>query len=102
MSWLIAYDITCPRRWRRLYRLVREYGVRVQWSVFLVTREPFQRAAFLSAASRIIDAQRDDLRLYRLAGKLEGSRRADELIAAPAGVHWRPPRGARPAIETDA
>lgn len=32
--YFVTYDIRCPRRWRRVYRLLRGYGEWVQLSVF--------------------------------------------------------------------
>jgi len=34
-SWyLITYDVRDPKRWRKLYKLMRGYGERIQYSVF--------------------------------------------------------------------
>ncbi len=34
-SWfLVAYDVREPKRWRKLYKLLRGYGTRLQYSVF--------------------------------------------------------------------
>ncbi len=97
MAWIIAYDITCPRRWRRFYRLVRDHGVRLQWSVFLVTETPFRKAKFLSAAAKLIDARSDDVRLYQVTLKDGADTAGASLPRLPSGVHWRalkskPPR----------
>jgi CRISPR-associated protein Cas2 len=89
MAWIIAYDITCPRRWRRFYRLVRGYGVRLQWSVFLVTRTPFSKAQFLSAAAKLIDAKADDVRLYQVTLNEGADGMGPSLPRLPTGVHWR-------------
>jgi CRISPR-associated protein Cas2 len=89
MAWLIAYDITCPRRWRRFYALVRAYGVRVQWSVFLVTETPFRKAAFLSAAARLIDTKTDDVRLYQVTLPCAEAAARGSHPRLPAGLHWR-------------
>ena len=32
--YFIAYDILCPQRWRRVYKLMRGYGEWLQLSVF--------------------------------------------------------------------
>ncbi len=97
---MIAYDIACPRRWRRLYRLVRQHGVRVQWSVFVVVEARFRPEAFLSAAAKIIDPKRDDLRLYQVSGKITGPPLDTGMINLPDGIHWWPgsarPRARRP------
>ncbi len=97
MTWLIAYDITCPRRWRRFHGLVRAYGVRVQWSVFVVTQAPFRKDRFLSAAARIIDPKSDDIRLYRVTASSLDDGPPPALPRPPAGIHWGalPPRADR-------
>ncbi len=92
MTWLIAYDVACPRRWRRLYRLVRESSVRLQWSVFAVTDPKFRPSAFLSAAATILDPGEDDLRLYSLSGRKARNGAALSHFVLPAGIQWRPPQ----------
>lgn len=32
--YVIAYDITEPKRWRKVYKLINGYGRRLQYSVF--------------------------------------------------------------------
>ncbi len=96
MAWLIAYDIACPRRWTRVYRLVREYGVRVQWSVFLVTETPFRKARFLSAAARLIDPASDDIRVYQVTATARGTPANPLPPPLPSGVHWRALKSGRP------
>lgn len=32
--YVISYDITEPKRWRRVYKLVNGYGRRLQYSIF--------------------------------------------------------------------
>jgi CRISPR-associated protein Cas2 len=32
--WIVCYDVSDPKRWRRIYRLMRGYGDHVQLSVF--------------------------------------------------------------------
>lgn len=32
---LVSYDISDQKRWRRVYKIVRGYGMHVQYSVFL-------------------------------------------------------------------
>lgn len=34
LSYLVAYDIREPKRWRRAYRILRGYGRRLQFSLF--------------------------------------------------------------------
>ncbi|MFE1743959.1 CRISPR-associated endonuclease Cas2 [Coleofasciculus sp. H7-2] len=32
--YLICYDIRCPKRWRKAYKLLQGYGQRIQYSIF--------------------------------------------------------------------
>jgi CRISPR-associated protein Cas2 len=32
--WLVSYDIRCPARWRKVYKLLKGYGERLQYSIF--------------------------------------------------------------------
>jgi CRISPR-associated protein Cas2 len=32
--YLICYDIRCPKRWRKAYKLLQGYGESVQYSIF--------------------------------------------------------------------
>jgi CRISPR-associated protein Cas2 len=34
LHWLVSYDIRDPARWRKVYKLLRGYGERVQYSMF--------------------------------------------------------------------
>jgi CRISPR-associated protein Cas2 len=34
-SWyMVCYDIRCPKRWRKVYKLLQGYGESVQYSIF--------------------------------------------------------------------
>ncbi len=32
--YLVCYDIRCPKRWRKAYKLLEAYGERLQYSIF--------------------------------------------------------------------
>ena len=36
MWYLVAYDVREPARWRKVYKLLRGFGTRVQYSIFRV------------------------------------------------------------------
>jgi CRISPR-associated protein Cas2 len=62
---LVSYDIRSPRRWRRVYRIIRGYGDRVQYSVFRVRATPVQMARLRWELSRVL-APEDALLTVRL------------------------------------
>lgn len=56
---IVAYDVSCPRRWRRLFGLLKRRGAHRQLSVFLVLadRDGVRRLAAEIAA--IVDPTAD-------------------------------------------
>ncbi|MBK6534550.1 MAG: CRISPR-associated endonuclease Cas2 [Deltaproteobacteria bacterium] len=34
LEWMVIYDVRDPKRWRKVYKLLRGYGQRLQYSVF--------------------------------------------------------------------
>lgn len=68
---LVTYDVATGdaagrRRLRRIARLCRDYGQRVQYSVFECQVDPAQWAALRASLVNEIDGRVDSLRFYRL------------------------------------
>ena len=40
--YVVAYDITEPKRWRKVYKLLHGYGRRLQYSIFRCRLTPLQ------------------------------------------------------------
>jgi CRISPR-associated protein Cas2 len=57
--YLVAYDVACPKRWRRVVKLVKSICQRGQLSVFLCRATP-PRIARLEADLRRVLHHRDD------------------------------------------
>ena len=77
MLMLITYDVATSepggkRRLRRIARLCRDFGQRVQFSVFECQVDPAQWAKLKAKLIDEIDTKSDSLRFYRL------------------GANWRP------------
>lgn len=70
-TWLIAYDITCPRRLGRVHRYLKTIAVPVQYSVFAAeeTTQGIQRIR--DALAQEINPKTDDVRIYPLPNNLE-------------------------------
>lgn len=91
MLMLVTYDVntTDPagrRRLRRIARICKDYGQRVQFSVFECQVDPAQWTDLRARLIREIDDEADSLRFYRL------------------GANWRPRVehvGAKPALDLD-
>jgi CRISPR-associated protein Cas2 len=68
-DFLIAYDITCPRRLARMHRYLTKVAVPIEYSVFFVTGEIGWIMDILAEAANMIDKRSDDLRCYPLPGR---------------------------------
>lgn len=91
MMVLITYDVSTEidggkRRLRRVARTCRDYGQRVQYSVFECDVDPAQWVKLKDRLCKEIDAETDSLRFYHL------------------GANWKPRVehvGAKPALDLD-
>ncbi len=72
MKWVIAYDICDPRRLQRVAKVLKDYGVRVQKSVFEAELSAREQAKVASRLRREIDPDLDGVKFYPLCGKCEG------------------------------
>ena len=68
---LLAYDIADPRRLVRVHRTCKQWGVPLQYSVFLVPLTPADVPGLLAELGDIIDAREDDIRVYPIPARVE-------------------------------
>ena len=76
MMVLVSYDVSTqdiegPRRLRRVAKACKDYGQRVQYSVFECIVDPAQWAKFKDRLIGEIDLERDSLRFYFLGSNWE-------------------------------
>lgn len=64
--WLVTYDISKPRNWSRVFKLLKKEGVPIQYSVFLVTSSDVKIAALVMQLAKLIDPKTDDVRIYKI------------------------------------
>jgi CRISPR-associated protein Cas2 len=93
MMVLVTYDVstadnTGERRLRRIAKACRNYGQRVQFSVFEIEVDPAIWVALRQQLIDIIDDRRDSLRFYQLGANWE---RRVEHIGAKASVDLKGP-----------
>ncbi len=62
----IAYDIREPKRWRQVYRVVKGYGGRLQFSVFECLLSETQLAELREKLDPLLDHAADRLMIARL------------------------------------
>lgn len=66
-DFMIAYDVACEKRLRKLAKLLEEEALRVQFSLFLYPNQSQQALTLLSEKIvDLIDEKEDDVRIYRI------------------------------------
>lgn len=84
---LVTYDVNVtsaggPGRLRRVAKACRDYGQRVQFSVFEIEVDPAQWIRLKARLEGIIDCDVDSLRYYYMGASWE--RRVEHVGAKPA------------------
>lgn len=64
--WLIAYDIRCNRRLRRVHQYVSKRAIQVQYSVYGLEADDRRIRDILDDLQILIDSDVDDVRIYHL------------------------------------
>ena len=90
---LVSYDVSTidpggPRRLRRVAKACKDYGQRVQYSVFECLVDPAQWAVLRQRLIDIIDQEEDSLRFYFLGANW---RRRVEHVGAKKGIDQEGP-----------
>jgi CRISPR-associated protein Cas2 len=71
VKYLLCYDIKNPRRLRRVHRLVRDWGLPVQFSVFEIELIADKLELLLIELAKLIEISEDSVMLYRLSPNQE-------------------------------
>jgi CRISPR-associated protein Cas2 len=66
MLTIISYDIVDDRRRARLAKALKDFGVRVQYSVFECRLEVSQLEILDRRVRRVVDDSKDSVRIYRV------------------------------------
>jgi CRISPR-associated protein Cas2 len=82
--YLVAYDVADPRRWRRVYRLLRGYGEWVQLSIFLCRLDTARRRLLEAELAGILDRGADRLLIVRAGAT--GAQRPLASIGPPVVI----------------
>lgn len=86
MMVLVSYDVSTTssdgaKRLRHIAKACRDYGQRVQYSVFEIEVEPAQWVQLRQRLRNLIDPELDSLRFYQLGAKWE--HRVEHIGAKP-------------------
>jgi CRISPR-associated protein Cas2 len=70
---IVAYDIASPRRIARIAKIIKDYGVRVQKSIFEVTVSDFLLAEMKERIEEVIVPENDGVKYYPVCEKCAGT-----------------------------
>jgi CRISPR-associated protein Cas2 len=59
--YIVSYDISDPKRWRRVFRVVKGFGDRIQYSVFRCVLDPEEHIRLVASLSRVIHHREDNV-----------------------------------------
>ena len=59
--YIVSYDISDPRRWRKVYKTVRGFGKRLQYSVFRCELLPEDKVRLVAKVEEILHHEQDKL-----------------------------------------
>lgn len=66
---LVSYDIPDDRRRTKLAHTLKDFGERVQYSVFECRLEETQLSSLRSRVAHLVDPEEDSVRFYRLCAE---------------------------------
>lgn len=69
MFLVVSYDVTDDQKRKKLAEVLKDYGRRVQFSVFECDLEKKHIDKMVKEASAFIDGEGDSLRIYRLCNE---------------------------------
>ena len=71
MLYVVSYDIPDSKRRTKLAKILKDFGDRVQYSVFECILDGDLFEAMLARIDRIVVARNDSVRIYTLCGRCE-------------------------------
>ena len=78
-GYIVSYDISDAKRWRKVYRAMYGFGDHIQLSVFRCELSPTDKVRMISEIDKLIHHGEDQVLVIDI-GPVEG--RADECIIA--------------------
>ncbi len=73
MNMIVAYDIANPRRLNRVAKVVKDYGIRVQKSIFEVSLDKRLFAEMTARIEKEIEPSEDGVKYFPLCEKCAGT-----------------------------
>jgi CRISPR-associated protein Cas2 len=90
-TYIVAYDISDPRRLRHVYRTMRGFGERLQLSVFCCDLTPADRVRMHGALMDIVDQDQDQVVVVDLGPTSANPIKSMEGMGRPLWITGRRP-----------
>ena len=87
--YIVTYDISDSRRWRRVYRTMRGFGQHMQLSVFQCDLTPTARIQMIAALARAIHHDEDQVLVIDLGPTEARPVKHIESLGRPMATHER-------------
>lgn len=71
MLYIVSYDITNTARRTKISKILKDFGDRVQYSVFECLIEPELKKKMRERLMNVIDEEKDSLRIYTMCAGCE-------------------------------
>ncbi len=84
--YIVCYDIANPKRWRRVYRIMRGFGDPLQYSVFRCDLSATERVLLLMAVTEVINQREDRIMLVDVGPADGRGRTCIEAFGKPLEV----------------
>jgi CRISPR-associated protein Cas2 len=72
MKFLITYDIASPKRWRKIFKLLKSVGLNVQLSCFEVDMEKSELDKLIVELRKLIDWREDSIYFFPISDYASG------------------------------
>lgn len=73
MNMIVTYDISDPKRLARVAKIMKDYGVRVQKSIFEVTISPPVFEKMRARLEKVMDLAEDGVKYFSVCEKCAGT-----------------------------
>lgn len=87
-NYLVAYDISDPRRLRRVFRAMRGYGVAWQKSVFYCHLGPAKRQRMETRLRELVHHSLDQIVIMDLGPRQNAVQKACQVIGRPLPANF--------------
>lgn len=75
-NYLIMYDISHPRRLAKVSKILLDYGIRVQCSIFEARIYPSELTQMLTRIKKVLKQDEDSFKVFHLCEKCSAKRQA--------------------------